>query len=208
MTREPHLDELIGTEGAGAERQRLQHVHDLLLQAGPPAELTPEIEAGPTLSMTLVRRRRPVVRQRALLLIAAALVVAVVFFGGYVTGNGGGGSAAAAVVSMKGTHAAPSAKATLEVWHPRNGNWPMALTVTGLHKLPLPRYYEVYVVRDGKILGSCGQFRVEGSQPVKVSLNAPYPLKPGDSWVVTRQGAGGAEPGTTVLRPTRTPVTA
>ena len=77
----------------------------------------------------------------------------------------------------------------------------MTLTVVGLHKLPLPRYYEVYVVRHGQILGSCGTFRVEGSQPVSVNLNAPYPLEPGDTWVVTRQGAGGAEPGTTVLKP-------
>jgi hypothetical protein len=80
----------------------------------------------------------------------------------------------------------------------------MALTVSGLRALPLPRYYEVYVVRNGRILGSCGTFRVEGPQPVKVNLNAPYPLKRGDTWVVTRQGAGGSEPGTTVLRPVTT----
>lgn len=204
MSREPHLEELIGAEETGAERQRLQHVHDLLLQAGPPPELTPELEAGPTLAITFGRPRRRILKQRAMVLLAASLTVALVFFGGYVTGTGGGGNAAAAVIPMSGTHAAPGAKATLEVWHPKDGNWPMALTVTGLHKLPLPRYYEVYVVRDGKILGSCGQFRVEGPQPVKVNLNAPYPLKRGDTWVVTRQGAGGAEPGTTVLRPVTT----
>lgn len=204
MSREPHLEELIGAEETGAERQRLQHVHDLLLQAGPPPELTPELEAGPTLAITFGRPRRRILKQRAMVLLAASLTVALVFFGGYVTGTGGGGNAAAAVIPMSGTHAAPGAKATLEVWHPKDGNWPMALTVTGLHKLPLPRYYEVYVVRDGRILGSCGTFRVEGPQPVKVNLNAPYPLKRGDTWVVTRQGAGGAEPGTTVLRPVTT----
>jgi hypothetical protein len=89
----------------------------------------------------------------------------------------------------------------LQIWRPKNGNWPMVLTVAGLHKLPLPRYYEVYVVRDGHILGSCGTFRVQGPQSVRVTLNAPYPLERGDTWVVTRQGAGGTEPGTTVLRP-------
>jgi hypothetical protein len=34
-----------------------------------------------------------------------------------------------------------------------------------------------------------------------VSLNSPYTLRKGDSWIVTRPGAGGVEPGTTVLRP-------
>lgn len=210
MNREPGLDELIGAEETGAERQRLQHVHELLLQAGPPPELTPELEAGPTLALTLGRSRRRPVKRRALVLLAATLVLALVFFGGYAVGNGGGGnglsSSNATFIPLKGTKAAPNARASLEVWRPRNGNWPMKLTVVGLRKLPLPRYYEVYVIRDGQILGSCGTFRVEGPQGVQVHLNAPYPLKHGDTWVVTRQGAGGAEPGTTVLRPG--PVTA
>lgn len=205
MTREPRLDELIEAEATDAERQRLQHVHELLLQAGPPPELTPELEAGPTLGLTFGQPRRRAVRQRALMLLAAALVLALVFFGGYAAGNGGGGSGVSAtkpkLISLRGTPAARGAQAKLEVWRPRNGNWPMTLTVAGLHKLALPRYYEVYVVRDGHILGSCGTFRVEGPQTVKVNLNAPYPLQHGDTWIVTRQGAGGTEPGTTVLRP-------
>lgn len=205
MNREPGLDELIGAEETGAERQRLQHVHELLLQAGPPPELTPELEAGPTLHLTLGRSRRRVVKQRALVLLAATLVLALVFFGGYAAGNGGGGNGLSSsnpkLISLTGTKAAPNAKASLEVWRPRNGNWPMALTVSGLRTLPLPRYYEVYVLRHGRILGSCGTFRVESPQAVQVHLNAPYPLEHGDTWVVTRQGAGGAEPGTTVLRP-------
>jgi hypothetical protein len=34
-----------------------------------------------------------------------------------------------------------------------------------------------------------------------VTLTAPYSLRKGDSWIVTRPGAGGAEPGKTVLKP-------
>jgi hypothetical protein len=41
---------------------------------------------------------------------------------------------------------------------------------------------------------------------VTVTLTAPYTLRKGDSWVVTRPGNSGAEPGKTVLRPA--PVTA
>jgi hypothetical protein len=136
-------------------------------------------------------------------LLAAALLLVLVFVGGYAVGNSGGSGKGPKprVIALAGTAAARGAQASLEVWRPRHGNWPMALTVSGLRKLALPRYYEVYVVRHGRILGSCGTFRVEGKQPVRVTLNAPYPLERGDSWIVTRQGAGGAEPGTTVLRP-------
>jgi len=35
LTREPNFDELIGAEVTGAEREQLQHAHELLLQAGP-----------------------------------------------------------------------------------------------------------------------------------------------------------------------------
>jgi hypothetical protein len=32
-------------------------------------------------------------------------------------------------------------------------------------------------------------------------LTAPFKLRKGDTWVVTRPGPGGSEPGRTVLRP-------
>lgn len=204
MSREPSLDELIGTEDAGAERQRLQHVHELVLQAGPPAELTPELQAGPTLSMTLGRNRRRPVKPRAMMLLAAALVLALVFFAGYITKGGGSSAHSSALVSMKlaGTSTVPNAQASLEVWRPRAGNWPMTLNVAGLPKLAPRRYYEVYLVRNGKLGPSCGVFRVKHAGQVEsVTLNSPYPLKKGDTWVVTRPGPGGVEPGTTVLRP-------
>ena len=203
MNREPNLDELIDTEAVGAERQRLQHVHDLLLRAGPPPELTPELEAGPTLNMTLGRPRRRVLRQRALVLLAATLALVLVFFGGYAVGNGGSKSSSAPFnLKLAGTALAPNAQATLEVWHRKDGNWPMQLNVAGLKKLPPRNYYEVYLFRHGQIRGSCGTFRVTGSKrAVTVTLNSPYPLHKGDSWVVTRPGPGGAEPGQTVLQP-------
>jgi len=86
VNRNPNLDELVGAETTGAERERLQHVHDLLLEAGPPPELSPELEAGPKLKMTVGKRRR-VVKQRALLLLAAALTLSLIFLGGYAVGD-------------------------------------------------------------------------------------------------------------------------
>jgi hypothetical protein len=205
VNRKPTLDELIGTDTTGAERQRLQHVHELLLEAGPPPELSQELEAGPTLKMTIGKRRRAA-KPRAMLLLAAALAIFGVFMAGYVVANHGGGTSAHTPVirqALKGTLLEPQAQGTLQVWDSKAGNWPMTLTVVGLHALPPHTYYEVYLVRNGKPWGSCGTFRVVGSpeQPVTVSLTAPYSLRKGDSWIVMRPGRGGTEPGKTVLRP-------
>ena len=204
MNRNPNLDELVGAETTGAERERLQHVHDLLLEAGPPPELSPELEAGPKLKMTVGKRRR-VVKQRALLLLAAALALSLIFLGGYAVGDHRGSTKSATAVSLEltGTSAVPNnAQASLEVWHRRAGNWPMTLTAVGLPKLAPHYYYEVYLIRDGKLSGSCGTFRVTNPKlPIRVTLNSPYTLEKGDSWIVTRPGPGGVEPGKTVLRP-------
>jgi hypothetical protein len=210
VNREPNLDDLIGAGTTGVERQRLQNVHELLLEAGPPPELSPELEEGPNLKMTLAKRRRAK-RQRAMFLLAAAITVFFVFIGGYVVGdNKRGGSSSTNTtrvvkqITLVGTSKAPRAEAALEVWRPHAGNWPMTLKAFGLPKLPAHRYYEVYLVRNGKPWGSCGTFRVAGSSPqVTVTLTAPYSLRKGDSWVVTQPGPGGSEPGTTVLRPVK-----
>jgi hypothetical protein len=209
VNREPNLDDLIGAGTTGAERQRLQNVHELLLEAGPPPELSPELEEGPNLKMTLAKRRRAK-RQRAMLLLAAAITVFFVFIGGYAVGDNRGASSNPSTtrvvrqITLVGTSKAPRAEAALEVWRPHAGNWPMTLRTSGLPKLPAHRYYEVYLVRDGKPWGSCGTFRVAGSsQQVTVTLTAPYSLRKGDSWVVTQPGPGGAEPGATVLRPVK-----
>jgi hypothetical protein len=179
----------------------------MLLEAGPPPELSPKLEEGPTLGMTLQRKRA--LKRRAMLLLAATLAVVGVFLGGYAVANrGGSGPTPVLSQALKGTPLAPQAQGTLEVWDLRDGNWPMTLSVVGLKQLAPHRYYEVYLLRHGKPWGSCGTFRVEGPSTgvVTVTLTAPYTLKKGDSWVVTEPGAGGTEPGKAVLRPA--PVTA
>jgi hypothetical protein len=207
VNREPTLDDLIGADVSGEERERLRQVHGMLLEAGPPPELSPKLEEGPTLGMTLQRKRA--LKRRAMLLLAATLAVVGVFLAGYAVANrGGSGPTPVLSQALKGTTLAPQAQGTLEVWDLRDGNWPMTLSVVGLKQLAPHRYYEVYLLRHGKPWGSCGTFRVEGPSTgvVTVTLTAPYTLKKGDSWVVTEPGAGGTEPGKTVLRPA--PVTA
>ena len=209
MNRDRNLDELIGADTAGAERERLQRAHEMLLEAGPPPELSDKLEAGPNLALTLSKPRRAA-RPRALLLLAAALAIVVVFFAGYGVGNHRSGKSTRTRVlaqALKGTSLAPQAEGTLQVWSSQDGsNWPMTLSVVGLPKLPPRNYYDVYLFRDGKIQtwGTCGAFRVGGSGSaggLTVTLTSPYPLEKGDSWVVTRQGRGGVEPGQMVLRP-------
>lgn len=206
MRKLPDFDELVGDEPAGEERERLRRVHELLVEAGPPPELAPELEAGPTLATTL---RRPGRHGRRLSLLAAAVVaVLVVFLGGYIAGGRSGGSSAGSApvrtLDLRGTSIAPGASASLQL-QPVDaaGNWPMTLDVTGLPALPARSTYEVYLVRKGTPWLSCGTFAVAGGRgETTVTLNAPYRLRAGDVWVVTRHAAGTADPGPTVLTQT------
>jgi anti-sigma-K factor RskA len=202
VSREPSFDELVGGEPGGAERERLRGAHELLLRAGPPPELTPRLEAGPNLGIARQRQqRRRLMKRRALVLLAAALAIVVVFAAGYAVANqrsGSGGGEPLASITLQGTPTAPHAQATLDVWDQQAGNWPMTLHVSGL---PQHARYEVYLVRDGKRWGSCGSFVVSTSKSLTLKLNAPYRLRNGDSWVVTRLVPGASEPGKTVLQP-------
>jgi hypothetical protein len=142
---------------------------------------------------------------RGVALLAASLaLVALAFLAGYVTGNGNGdGLAGGHTISLVGTKAAPGALASLRV-APADpaGNWPMRLSVTGLAKLPAKGYYTVYLVHDGKPFAPCGTFVVAGrARSASVWLNAPYEIRKGDTWVVTRQMPGHHEPGPVVLTP-------
>ncbi len=192
MSRGPDFEDVVGPETTGAERERLQRTHDLLVTAGPPPELSPELASGPTLAMTLGRRPGRA-RHRLALLAAAVVIVALVFLGGYVTGNRGGGSSgvkAVRTLQLRGTTAAPDALASLRLLPADAGNWPMTLSVTGLPATS-QGYYEVYLVRPGKPWASCGAFVVAGaSKATVVTLNAPYRLGASDRWVVTMQPAG------------------
>jgi hypothetical protein len=154
--------------------------------------------------MTLARRPRKGGRRLALLA-AAICVLGVVFLGGYITGNRGGTLASARTIELHGTAAAPQALASLKIL-PADaaGNWPMTLSATGLPRLGPKDYFEVYVYRNGKLLAPCGSFVAKAGteEAVQVSLNAPYDLRSGDSWVVTQHAWDEPGAGRIVLRPT------
>jgi hypothetical protein len=203
MTRTPSFDELIGDDVPPEERERLERVHELLVTAGPPAELSPELERGPTLAMTLAHASRRRGHRRIALIAAALVILALAFVGGFVAGNSGDGLAGSHRLQLKGTAQAPAALAALVVKDPDSaGNWPMQLSVTGLPKLPVHGYYEVFVTRNGKPWAPCGVFVVKNpAAAVSVRLNAPYELRRSDSWVVTKQLPGNHDPGPVVLKP-------
>jgi hypothetical protein len=198
VTPEPNFDELVGAEVEGDERERLLQAHELLVAAGPPPELSPELEAGPTLGTTFGRRRTRSWRRPALL--AAALVaLALAAFGGYVAGNNGGTTFATVhTLDMHGTTAAPAASGAIAIGRRSGPNWPMRIAASGLPPLRGKEYYEVWITRANKPPASCGRFRVRNGT-VSTYLNAPYRLKRGAGWIVTKQADDEHELGPVVL---------
>jgi hypothetical protein len=200
MTNAPDFDELVG-DVADDERARLERVHALLVQAGPPPELSPELAAGPDVMMTYRATRERPRKRRTMLLLAAAIAIAAVFFGGYAAGNRSGGDEAFSggqVIKLRPTAEAPAALASIVVGSADSGgNWPMRVVADKLPSLPKDGYYEVFLTRNGKVVAPCGSFIIHRGHGIAY-LNAPYNLK-NAGWVVTIQHAGDHSPGRVVL---------
>jgi hypothetical protein len=195
--------DLVDVEGLEPDEEaRLRRVHDLLLQAGPPAELPPALTTpGAPPSAEIVPF--PVKRRPVALLVAAAAVAAAAFGGGYLAGHskssGPAQFASARIVQMRPERGG-TALAVLRVASPdASGNWPMEMTVRGLpQQSQRGAYYELWLTRHGRAAAPCGSFRVHGAATT-VRLSVPYPLSRFDGWVVTAQAPGGREPGPVVL---------
>ena len=208
--RGPDFDELVGADVAGAERDRLRDVHELLLEAGPPPELSPELETVPwpddALAPLGLARRSRERRRRSPLLAAAALVTAVVagFLLGQATGDkSSNGFNTQRVVKLRGTALDSDALATIQLGDAdRNGNWPMLVHVTGLQPLPEGGYYDLYLTRKGRPVALCGSFNVVRGEAT-IRLSAAYDLGHFDrnGWVITRQIPPNHKPRDVVLRP-------
>jgi len=203
MNRHPDFDELVGRDVPEEERGRLRAAHELLVEAGPPPELSPDLESVPWPEDALTPvwdRRRPRPRRR---LVAAAVLVTAVLVGfllGRSTNPNSTSINAERTVTLHGTTLDRGALATLRLGRrDAGGNWPMVLRVKGLPRLPKDGYYDLYLTKDGKPLVSCGTFNVKGETVVR--LSAAYNLEQFDrnGWVVVRKTPRHFEPTQIVL---------
>ena len=196
MSPEPDLVKLVGDDVPPEDFERMRRAHELLVTAGPPPELTPELEhapmpgrEGPAKVEGLPARRRGRVLALALGFAAVMLVV------GYLFGARSEEFNTDFTVQMNATAAAPSASAVIDVGElDDSGNWPLRMKVRGLPEQPDRGFYELYLTKDGKAAASCGTFRVhEGTTEVR--LNAPYRFSRYDGWIVTGHAPDGAQTG-------------
>jgi hypothetical protein len=194
------LGDLIELAGlAPAEQSRLRRVHELLVAAGPPAELPSALAAAPELLAEVVplasRRRRPTMA----LLIAAAVAVAC-FGSGYVIANEAHQSAVH-IVQVHSLAGQRNSFASLRVGSvDSNGNWPMQLTVTGLPQLANAHArYVLMVMQNGKPSALCGTFRVGKVGATTVSFSVPYTITKTTRFVVTEMAPGVQFPGQVVM---------
>ncbi|MFL6011534.1 MAG: hypothetical protein ACJ734_07060 [Gaiellaceae bacterium] len=193
MTRRPDFDDLVGRDAPADERDRLRRVHELLIEAGPPEELSPEMESVPwpedALAPLFGRRREG--KKRRPMLLAATIATALV--AGFLLGQATTTSSTTSIdaretVKLQGTSLAPNALATLKLGHPdAAGNWPMVLEVSGLPKLKRGGYYDLYLTKDGRPIVSCGTVNTRGTTVVR--LSAAYALEKFDKngWVIVRK---------------------
>ena len=176
------FDSLVGDDLEPTERARLLRVHEMLLEAGPPPELTPHLsapQAPPRATVIALPRRR----RGAVLLIAAAFALAV--FGAGWLGGAHRSSYVARTIAMTGPAGARASLAVLRA--DSAGNWPMVMKISGLAALPAGQTYTLWLTKHGELEASCGTFTV-GAGTTTVDLNAPYHLKEYDGWIVVRSG--------------------
>jgi hypothetical protein len=200
----PDFDQLVGPDLPPEERERLRRAHELLVQAGPPPELSPELETVPwpeESQSPLVVRRSP--SKRLLLAATIATLALIAFFIGRAAAPSSNSLSVERVVRLAGTDLDPNASAVLELGKSDvDGNWPMVLRVKGLDRLANGGYYDLYLTKDGKPIVLCGTFNARAGV-AEIRMNAAYDLSHFDKngWVVTRQPAGHHEPDQIVLRP-------
>jgi hypothetical protein len=173
----PEFDDLVGDDVAPDERSRLERVHELLLEVGPPPE--------PVAAPIELRARR---RRGAVLAIAAALAVAAFALGAALVD--GSGRTVDFTAPMTGTASAAGATASLTVFEADDaGNWPMELEVEGLPAREGGGRYELWLTRDGDLTALCGSFLTDSRGWAAVPMNAPYRFEGAYGWVIVEEGS-------------------
>jgi hypothetical protein len=176
----------------------LRRVHEQLVAAGPPPELTPVLRDAPPEEranvISLPGRRRPLLTRLAF----AAAIAAVCFGAGFLVGHARhAGIEVVSVVPMQGEQ---NSLASIRVGHvDDNGNWPIEFSVTGLPQLRKHAYYILMLELNGKPRYACGSFRVSNGTTT-VRFTVPYRITKSSRWVVTEVSPGIQFPGHVVMR--------
>lgn len=195
--RRPDLRDLLPDDVGADELARLSRIHDLLLQAGPPADLTATLAAGPGTGAGGARGSRvaslAAYRRRTMLLVAAAAAAAVfgIGFGSGFLSRDTGFKAAFGPVPMVG--AGPTRDAIAQIWiGPKDAalNWPSLMKVRGLPELGKTGHYALYLTdeKTGKRVLLCSAFAVHRGVTT-VTFNFPGPVK-GAGWVIVPEQTG------------------
>jgi len=198
------FDQLVDlTDVSPEDRARMLRVHELLVAAGPPAELPTDLASAPDdvdggAEVIAFPRRR---RTTAAIMIAAAVAVAC-FSGGYVLANQAHHTAAIDPVRVVGLSGEQNSLASLKVGAAdENGNWPVQLTVTGLPSLhgADAHYLLMLTSQDGKPTWVCGMFKVGAHGATTVTFSVPYRITGTTKWAVTEMTPGTHFPGHVVM---------
>jgi hypothetical protein len=197
-----NFDELVDLTGVSPEdRARMFRMHELLVAAGPPAELPTDLAGAPSdvggAKVIEFPRRR---RTAAAIAIAAAVAVAC-FSGGYVLANQAHSSSSLHAVRVVGLSGEQNSLASLRVGAAdSNGNWPVQLTVSGLPPLKATNsHYLLMLTQDGKPTWVCGMFKVGPQGSTTVTFSVPYRITGQTKWVVTEMTKGAQFPGHVVM---------
>jgi hypothetical protein len=195
----PRFDDLVGSELAAAEHERLRRAHEALVAAGPPPELSPALQHPPGTAefraeVRTLPRGYPPRRLAAAVVLAAALAIAA-FAGGYAVGGGGDDPSRAAPsfveqVELRGP-TAPDALAVVQVAaRDTVGNHEMVVTVEGLPHLSGDDYYTLFMTRAGQLVVPCGTFNVRGGvRRTTVRLLVGYGLEDFDGFALAKYSA-------------------
>ena len=203
MTRRPELRDLLPDDVGADELARLERVHELLVSAGPPAELPPGLSKPPSTggarALELGRRRWQTVALVAAA--AAAVLFGVGFFSGW-SSKDDSFKAAFGPVPMRG--GGPTRDAIAQIWvGPKDKalNWPSVMKVRGLPALAKGSYYALYLTdgETGKKLLICTAFSVHAGVTT-VTFNFPGPAK-GKGWVIVAETPGAGSTGNGDAKP-------
>jgi len=172
VSKPPEFRDLVGDDLSPDESARLERVHDMLIAAGPPPELPPELQEVPTEQSVAEPVMLPRRRVGAALALAAAIAL-IAFLGGYIAGHSGAGQSFQSVRNV--TLGNRNASAVVRI-APKdaNGNTTMKVNVEGLRPLPRRDYYVLLMTKNGKPVVECGTFNIRRGGPTTFKFTVAY----------------------------------